>query len=123
MFSLPALACLLTLATAQTIDLGSAAPYGAVAASAITNTGLTIVDGSLALFPGTSITGFPPGVFTGIESDGDPVAQTVQNDASTAFSQANSLPCGTDLTGQDLGRQVLTAGVYCFSGSATVTAY
>lgn len=31
------------------------------------------------------------------------------------------MPCGTNLTGQDLGGQTLAPGVYCFSSSAQLT--
>jgi hypothetical protein len=57
------------------IDLGTATPFGVIASSAITNTGATIVTGSLGLFPNTksSITGFPPGI-SGVISAGDGVA-------------------------------------------------
>ena len=44
------------------IDLGSAAAYGALAGSDITNTGVTTVDGNIGVYPGVSISGFPPGV-------------------------------------------------------------
>ena len=102
-------------------DLGSAAAYRALAASDLTSTGLSIVNGDIGVYPGTSITGFPPGVFTGIESDGDPAAATAQSDAADAYQAAIALPCGTDLTGEDLGGQTLAPGVYCFSSSATLT--
>jgi hypothetical protein len=105
----------------QEINLGTASLYAVIGATTITNTGLTLVDGSLAVFPGTSITGFPPGIFTGIESDGDAVASTVHNDAMTAFNAVASLTCGKQLAGQDLGGMTLTPGVYCFSSSAFIT--
>ena len=103
------------------IDLGSAATYGVLGAADVTNTGVTTVDGSVGVYPGTSITGFPPGVATGVYSYGDPVAAAAQADAATAYGAATGLPCGTDLTGQDLGGMVLLPGVYCFATSAPLT--
>jgi hypothetical protein len=114
------LACV-ALINAQSISLGTAGTYGVLAGADITNTGITTVYGSLGIYPGTSITGFPPGVFTGVESEGNLAALAAQNAASAAYDQATSLPCGTDLTGQDLGGMVLTPGVYCFDTSATLT--
>jgi hypothetical protein len=115
------LACV-ALVHAQSISLGTAASYGIVAVTDIVNTGITTVSGSIGVYPGTSINGFPPGVFSGVESEGNTVARAAQNDASAAYDQAIPLPCGTGLTGQQLTPgMVLTPGVYCFESSATLT--
>nr|AUW31269.1 hypothetical protein [Cladonia uncialis subsp. uncialis] len=103
------------------IDLGSAATYGVLGASDVTNTGVTTIDGSVGVYPGTSITGFPPGVATGVYSYGDPAAAAAQADAATAYGAATGSPCGTDLSGEDLGGMVLAPGVYCFATSAELT--
>jgi hypothetical protein len=118
------LLCLLSsglVINAQTIDLGTAGTYGVFGAQSITNTGLTIVNGNIAVNPGSSITGFPPGIFTGVESDNDAVSLTVHNDATTAFNTAQALTCNVDLTGTDLAGLTLTPGVYCFSSTAALT--
>lgn len=123
MLSLYTLACFLAYAiitTAQSVNLGSAASYALLAASTITSTGLSTANGDLGVSPGTSITGFPPGVFTGTKHLGDPASAAAEADAGTAYGQAAGLPCGTVLSGQDLGGKTLFPGVYCFATSAAI---
>lgn len=104
------------------VDLGSADPFAVLAGSTVTNTGASTVHGSLGLWPGTAITGFPPGVVTGgtIHS-ADAVAMQAQGDLVTAYNVAAGAACGDTLTGQDLGGLTLTPGVYCFATSAQLT--
>ena len=47
-------------AWAQNVSLGPAANFGVLGGSAVTNTGPTVVFGNVGVWPGTSITGFPP---------------------------------------------------------------
>ena len=107
-------------ATAPT--LGTAASFAVLGGSTVTNTGETIVTGNVGVWPGSAVTGFPPGrVFGGTIHRGDAVAQQAQNDATTAYNSLAGQPCDEDLTGQDLGGLTLTTGTYCFSTSAQLT--
>lgn len=109
-------------AAAVLVDLGTASPFAVLAGSTLTNTGSSVVTGSLGLSPGSSITGFPPGtVIGGSIHNADAVAVQAQNDLTAAFVSAMTQPCGTALTGQDLGGLNLTPGVYCFANSAQLT--
>jgi len=86
------------------INLGSASNYGVMASSAITSTGLTIINGDVSLAPGSSMTGFPPGIVNGSIHIGDGVAAQANTDLLTAFNTAKALPPGTTVTaGADLG--------------------
>jgi hypothetical protein len=107
-------------ASAQ-VDLGSATPYGIFASTVITNTGSTVVNGLIGIFPNdaTSITGFPPGVADGINA-GNAAASNAHADARTAYSVAASL-ASTRTTGSDLGGQVFVAGVYTAASAVTIT--
>ena len=107
-------------AQAAAVDLGTAAAFGVLGASTVTNTGSSVIDGDVGVSPGTAITGFPPGSYTGTEYAGDAVAATAQADAAIAYNAAAGL-APTVLTGTDLGGLTLTPGVYSFSSSAQLT--
>ena len=109
-------------ATAINVDLGTADPFAVLAGSTVTNTGATTVHGNLGVWPGTAVTGFPPGnVSGGTIHASDAVAMQAQSDLTTAYNFAAGESCGTSLTGQDLGGLTLTPGVYCFTSSAQLT--
>ena len=104
------------------ISLGTAQNFGVLGGSTVTNTGATTVNSNVGVSPGSSVTGFPPGVVVGgaIHSN-DAVAMQAQNDLTTAYNNIAATACTVDLTGQNLGGLTLTAGVYCFSSSAQLT--
>jgi len=110
-----------TTSAQSSVPQGTTSTYAVLAASAVTSTGLTVLNGDLGVSPGTAITGFPPGVVTGATHAGDPVAAQAQADAQVEYNYLDGLPCGTNLSGVDLGGQVLTPGVYCFDSSAQLT--
>jgi hypothetical protein len=108
-------------ASAQ-VPLGSASSFAVLGGSTVTNTGPTVVSGNLGVSPGSSVTGFTPGIVVGgTIHAADAVAAQAQSDLTTAYNTAAGLPCGTDLTGQNLGGLTLTPGVYCFASSAALT--
>src|SRR6185436_7982264 len=105
------------------IPLGTAQSFAVLGGSTVTNTGPTTITGDLGVSPGSSVTGFPPGIVTGGSIHAaDSVAAQAQSDLTTAYNTAAGTPCNVDLTGQNLGGLVLTPGVYCFSTSAQLTA-
>src|SRR5580658_8553758 len=106
--------------TAQA-QLGSAGMFGVLGGSAVTNIGNTVIDGDLGVYPGTSITGFPPGIVNGTIYDGDAVAMQAQSDALAAYNFFSGLSSNENLSGQDLGGLELTPGVYTFNSSAQLT--
>lgn len=86
------------------IDLGSASTFGLMATAAITSTGPSVINGDVSLSPGTSMTGFPPGVVNGSVHINDAVAAQARADLLTAYNNAKALPPGTTIgAGADLG--------------------
>jgi Ice-binding-like len=116
-FALP----LLALSAQASSILNSADAFGILGASTVTNTGPSVVDQDLGVWPGTSITGFPPGVVLGTIHDDDAVAQQAQADALTGYNYLAGLARTQTLTGQDLGGLTLDPGVYFFASSAQMT--
>ncbi|MGI8588681.1 MAG: ice-binding family protein [Chloroflexia bacterium] len=116
--------CLLMAAPARAATLpplGTAAPFGVLGGSTVTNTGPTHVMGDLGVWPGNAVVGFPPGTVSGTIHAGDAVAHQAQNDVTVAYNDAAGQACDVNLTGQDLGGKTLIAGVYCFNSSAQLT--
>ena len=109
-------------AGAISFDLGTAASFAVLAGSTVTNTGTTTIDGNLGVWPGTAVTGFPPGIVTaGTVHAGDTVAALAHADVAAAYAVAASASGGTVLTGTDLGGLTLTPGIYTFASSAQLT--
>jgi type VI secretion system secreted protein VgrG len=106
---------------ATTPRLGTALNFTVLAGSTITNTGPTVISGSLGLDPGSAVTGFPPGSVTGSKHISDAVALQAKRGLITAYNDAANSPTTSDLTGKNLGGKNLKPGVYKFSSSAQLT--
>ena len=108
---------------AQAPNLGTAANFAVLAGSTVTNTGPTVLLGSLGVSPGNAVTGFPPGIVTapGGVFIGDAVAIQAQIDLAIGYNAVAARPPTADLTGQDLGGLTLTPGVYNFASAAQLT--
>lgn len=93
-------------------NLGIASTYAVLAASAITNTGSSVLTGNLGIFPNnaSSVTGFPPGTVSGALNEGNAAAANAQVVALAAYNSmaaqtATAIPAILD-------GQTLTPGVY-----------
>jgi uncharacterized protein with beta-barrel porin domain len=106
---------------AQAPPLLTAASFGVLAGSTVTNTGPTVINGDVGVSPGSAITGFPPGLVNGATHAADAVSAQAQVDNTSAYNALASRPIATNLTGQDLGGKTLIAGVYGFNSSAQLT--
>jgi hypothetical protein len=120
MFSKAAFTLLTIAASAKGQTLGTAAAYGVLAGTTITNTGLTVINAQIGVSPGTAITGFPPGLNNGADS-ANAAALQAKADAELTYAALVALPSTAALTGTDLGGQTLTPGVYTFTSSGGLT--
>ena len=93
------------------VPLGSACTFGILGGATVTSNGPSDVTGDIGVWPGTAITGFPPGTLTGTEHAGDAVAQTAQGDLTTAYNFAAAAAGGAVLPA-DIGGETLAPGVY-----------
>ena len=100
-------------AIVPTVPLGTAANYAVLAASTVTNTGNSVLNGSVGLSPGTSVTGFPPGVVVppGVIDIANGPALQAQTDLTTAYVNAAGRSLNATTTAE-LGGLVLVGGVY-----------
>lgn len=103
------------------VALRTAASFGVLGASTVTNTGPSVISRNLGVSPGTAVTGFPPGRVTGAIHSATAQAAQAQVDLTAAYTNAAGRTPTADLTGQDLGGKTLTAGVRKFSSSAGLT--
>jgi hypothetical protein len=100
-------------AIVATVPLATTAEYAVLGGSAVTNTGPSVLDGSLGVSPGTSITGFPPGLVLppGATNQNNAAAAAAQGDLTAAYVNAAGRPVDATTT-SDLANLTLQPGVY-----------
>lgn len=103
-------------------NLLTASSYAVLGDTAVTNTGATVLNGDLGISPGSTITGFPPGTYTGILHAGDIVAAQAHADATAAAILLQGMGPGTDISSTNLGSYVAVPGVYSASAAGTWSA-
>ena len=125
------------LAATTQVGLGTAASFGVLAGTAVTNTGPSIINGpsvsiggDLGVYPGTAVTGFPPGTVTGtIYTATGPgaVAADAQADLTVAYNDAagrtpaTAIPAAIGSGGIDPAEFAqLAPGIYKASSSLDV---
>jgi hypothetical protein len=108
------------LAAQPAVGLGTSGSFAVLAASAVTNTGPSTINGELGVSPGTAVTGFPPGTTHGSTHAADAVAAQAQSDLTVAYNDAASRTPAVTVAG-DLGGLTLTPGVYKSGSSLGLT--
>ena len=92
------------------VDLGTAAVYGALAVTGITNTGLSTVQGDVGT-TGATIVGFLPGIASGTIEIATAVVDQARADALNAYNTAQALAGSIDSTANsDLGMYLNNLG-------------
>jgi hypothetical protein len=105
--SVPAAAC-----GEVPVPLGSASTYAALSGAGITNTGPSKITGDIGAGPGSSITGFPPGTYSGTENVANTASAGAEANLTTAFNNASGRSnCAVAVAG-NIGGQTLTPGLY-----------
>jgi hypothetical protein len=108
------------LASALPVNLGSAASYALLAGATITSTGASQIKGDLGLYPGTSVTGFPPATLVGQRNVANVNALNAKRDLAAAAAEIKARQGGAALNG-DAGGKTLAPGLYTSSSSLAVT--
>ena len=111
----------LATAVETPVALGAAGNFGVLAGSTVTSSGATIVNGDLGLWPGSSVSGFPPGTLTGTMHVADPTAQAAQGDLTTAFNDAAGRSTAPVSVAGNIGGQTLAPGLYKSTASLEIS--
>jgi hypothetical protein len=102
--------------------LGTAAPNGIMAGTAVTCVTNGTINADVSISPGNTLTGFGPCVITGVRHLGDAVALQGQIDLTTAYNTLAALPCPpANAIVANLGGTTKAAGVYCTASGISVS--
>lgn len=111
-------------AAAGPVDMGTAKTYAVLGGQSVTNSGPSVLNGDLGVWPGTAISGFgaapSDGKVNGATHAGDAEAKSAQDATTTAYDDAAGRTTTKTIT-SDLGNQVLVGGVYTSGGDLELT--
>jgi hypothetical protein len=112
-------------ASAQPVQLGSAASFGVIGRTGVINTGASTITGDVGVGIDGVLSGLTEANLAEGSSihEGDAVAVQALQGARAAYAALAELDCeaANDLTGENLGGKSLAPGVYCFDGDAMLT--
>jgi hypothetical protein len=110
-------------ATAQTsVVLGSTSTLAVLAGASVTSTGATVITGNMALSPGSSIGGFPPGILNGVQHINDATSDQAKLDLTAAYNDLAGRT-STDIVtlSGNIGGLTLTPGLYKSTSSLAIS--
>jgi len=100
---------------------GTIIPYTIFAGTTITSTGPTIIYGDMAMYPGTSVSGFPPAV-AGTQQIANPAALLIKSSLTNQSLLLSAQPCNQSYTvATDFGGLTIVPGTYCFANTLTIS--
>jgi hypothetical protein len=110
------------------VNFGAAAINGIMAGASVTCTGTGVIQAStgtanIAISPGSTMSGFPPCVFSGTTNLGDATALADQNILTAVYNTLAGLPCpaANNFGTVDYASKTLPVGVYCSASTMNVT--
>ncbi len=104
------------------VQLAGGNSIAVLAGSAITSTGATTITGDIALSPGSSIGGFPPGILNGTQHINDNIATQAKLDLTTAYNDAAGRTSTNIVTlSGNIGGLTLTPGLYKSTSSLAIS--
>ena len=101
------------------IALGAAAKFAVLAATTVTSSGATTVNGNLGVSPGTKVTGSLK--VSGMIHAGGPTAAQAQGDLTAAYNDAAGRTAGALTVAGNLGGLTLTPGLYKSTSSLEIS--
>ncbi len=102
-----------SMAGLSTVPLGAAANFAVLATAAVTNTSTpTMITGDVGLWPGTSMTNFPPGTVNGVIHVNDTTAQAGEASVAIAYNDAAGRTGAFTPAVGNIGGLTFTPGLY-----------
>jgi hypothetical protein len=102
----------------QPVSLGAASSFGVLAGASVTNSGATMINADLGIWPGNTLTGAP--TVSGTTGLGDVPSQNAQGALTAAYNDAAGRAAGSTIAG-DLGGLTLAPGVYKSTSTLQIT--
>jgi hypothetical protein len=104
--------------SSHTVNLGAAANYGVLAGQSVSNSGATMINADLGIWPGGTLTGAP--TVSGTTQLANTTSQSAQGALTAAYNDAAGRAAGSTIAG-DLGGMTLTPGVRKSTSTLEIT--
>jgi hypothetical protein len=103
------------------VDLRSAGLFAILAGATVTSTGQSRITGDVGIFPGSAMTGFPPGIIHGRVHRAGPIAKQAELDLKTAYNDAAGRTRAPITVSGNLGGRTLAPGLYKSTSSLAIS--
>lgn len=104
------------------VTLGTTSSFAVLAGSSVSSTGSTVITGDLGLSPGSSVSGFPPGIINGTLRINDPFVDQAKLDLTAMYNNLAGRTCTDQVTlSGNIGGLTLTPGLYKSTSSLSIS--